>query len=171
MKFDTSIVKAHYESPLGTMIVAATPRGLAGVWFDGQRHLPDHSRWPVQADHPVLRQAQAQLGEYFAGTRNAFDLPLDLQGGTAFQRSVWDALLAIPRGGTTSYGTLSRIIGQPALVHSQIISSGVPCSPDSFVESVTLLCRAAAASNRPPIVPFASEAAFLSATGTAPAGE
>ena len=131
MKFDTSIVKAHYESPLGTMIVAATACGLAGVWFDGQRHLPDHSRWPVQADHPVLRQAQAQLGEYFAGTRNAFDLPLDLQGGTAFQRSVWDALLAIPRGGTTSYGTLSRSIGQPAAVRA--VGAAVGRNPLSIV--------------------------------------
>ena len=131
MKFDTAIVKAHYESPLGAIIVAATARGLAGVWFDGQRHLPDHSHWPVQADHPVLRQAQAQLGEYFAGTRSAFDLPLDLQGGTAFQRSVWDALLAIPRGGTTSYGTLSRSIGQPAAVRA--VGAAVGRNPLSIV--------------------------------------
>ena len=41
MKFDTSIVQARFESPLGPMIVAATARGLAGVWFEGQRHLPD----------------------------------------------------------------------------------------------------------------------------------
>jgi methylated-DNA-[protein]-cysteine S-methyltransferase len=131
MKFDASIVKTHFESPLGTMIVAATARGLAGVWFEGQRHLPDHSNWPVQADHPVLRQAQTQLREYFAGTRSAFDLPLDLQGGTAFQRSVWDALLAIPRGGTTSYGTLSRNIGQPAAVRA--VGAAVGRNPLSIV--------------------------------------
>ena len=131
MKFDTSIVKARYQSPLGAMIVAATARGLAGVWFEGQRHLPDHSRWPEQADHPVLRQAQAQLAEYFAGTRSTFDLPLDLQGGTAFQRSVWDALLAIPRGGTTSYGTLSRSIGQPAAVRA--VGAAVGRNPLSIV--------------------------------------
>jgi methylated-DNA-[protein]-cysteine S-methyltransferase len=113
------------------MIVAATARGPAGVWFEGQRHLPDHSNWPHRADHPVLQQAQTQLREYFAGTRSAFDLPLDLQGGTAFQRSVWDALLAIPRGGTTSYGTLSRSIGQPAAVRA--VGAAVGRNPLSIV--------------------------------------
>jgi methylated-DNA-[protein]-cysteine S-methyltransferase len=131
MKFDTSIVKARWQSPLGPMIVAATARGLAGVWFEGQRHLPDHSNWPEQADHPVLRQAQVQLAEYFAGDRSSFDLPLDLQGGTAFQRSVWDALLAIPRGGTTSYGILSRSIGQPAAVRA--VGAAVGRNPLSIV--------------------------------------
>jgi methylated-DNA-[protein]-cysteine S-methyltransferase len=131
MKFHTTIVKTHYESPLGSMIVAATARGLAGVWFEGQRHLPDHSNWPVQAEHPVLRQAQVQLAEYFAGRHSSFDLPLDLQGGTAFQRSVWDALLAIPRGGTTSYGVLSRSIGQPAAVRA--VGAAVGRNPLSIV--------------------------------------
>jgi methylated-DNA-[protein]-cysteine S-methyltransferase len=131
MKFDTSIAKACYESPLGTMIVAATARGLAGVWFEGQRHLPDHANWPVQPEHPVLRQAQAQLAEYFAGKRTCFDLPLDLQGGTAFQRSVWAALLAIPCGGTTSYGTLSRNIGQASAVRA--VGAAVGRNPLSIV--------------------------------------
>jgi methylated-DNA-[protein]-cysteine S-methyltransferase len=131
MKFDSTIVQARYESPLGPMIVAATARGLAGVWFEGQRHLPDNANWPVQPDHPVLRQAQAQLTEYFAGTRTRFDLPLDLQGGTAFQRSVWDALLAIPRGATSSYATLSRQIGQPAAVRA--VGAAVGRNPVSIV--------------------------------------
>jgi methylated-DNA-[protein]-cysteine S-methyltransferase len=131
MKFDTSIVQVRYESPLGAMIVAATDRGLAGVWFEGQRHMPDHSSWPTRPEHPVLRQACAQLGDYFAGRRSSFDLPLDLQGGTAFQRSVWDALLAIPSGGTTSYGMLSRRIGQPAAVRA--VGAAVGRNPLSIV--------------------------------------
>ena len=45
MKFDRSIVQARYQSPLGSMIVAASARGLAGVWFEGQRHMPDSSAW------------------------------------------------------------------------------------------------------------------------------
>ena len=118
MKFDPSIVQTRYESPLGPMIVAATSRGLAGAWFEGQRHLPDNSKWPSQPQHPVLRRTVAQLDEYFRGNRTSFDLPLDLQGGTAFQQSVWQALLSIPRGGTTSYGVLSQRIGQPAAVRA-----------------------------------------------------
>jgi methylated-DNA-[protein]-cysteine S-methyltransferase len=134
MKFDTSIVHTRYASPLGTVIVAASARGLAGIWFEGQRHLPDTSGWPRQDDHPLLRQAIAQLAEYFRGERSAFELPLDLQGGTAFQQSVWNALLAIPRGGTTSYAVLGQRIGLPgaaravgAAVGRNPLSIVVPC--------------------------------------------
>jgi len=111
--------------------VAATGRGLAGVWFEGQRHLPDMRAWPEQPDHPVLREAIAQLADYFAGRRSGFDLPLDLQGGTAFQQSVWQALLAIPAGGTTSYGTLSQRIGRPAAVRA--VGAAVGRNPLSIV--------------------------------------
>ncbi len=131
MKFDLSMVQTRYASPLGPMIVAATARGLAGVWFEGQRHLPDSSHWPRQPQHPVLRQAIAQLDEYFADQRTRFDLPLDLQGGTAFQQSVWQALLAIPSGDTTSYGTLSQRIGKPAAVRA--VGAAVGRNPLSIV--------------------------------------
>ena len=131
MKFDRSIVQTRYDSPLGPMIVAATDRGLAGLWFEGQRHLPDNSAWPERPQHPVLRRAVLQLQEYFGGSRTSFDLPLDLQGGTAFQQSVWQALLAIPRGGTTSYGVLSKRIGQPAAVRA--VGAAVGRNPLSIV--------------------------------------
>jgi len=58
----------------------------------------------------VLARAGQQLGEYFAGTRTTFDIPLDAPG-TAFQRRVWDALRAIPYGTTLSYGELARRLG------------------------------------------------------------
>jgi methylated-DNA-[protein]-cysteine S-methyltransferase len=131
MKFHASIVQARYESPLGTMILAATDRGLAGAWFEGQRHMPDHSGWPLRPGHPVLRQAMRQFDDYFAGRRAAFDLPLDLQGGTQFQQSVWQALLAIPGGKTTSYGALSRRIGRPAAVRA--VGAAVGRNPLSIV--------------------------------------
>lgn len=131
MKFDPSIAQTRYESPLGRMIVAATRRGLAGVWFEGQRHLPEHSAWPEQPLHPVLRRAVAQLEEYFSGTRTSFDLPLDLQSGTAFQQSVWQALLAIPCGATTSYGMLSQRIGQASAVRA--VGAAVGRNPLSII--------------------------------------
>ena len=131
MQFDQSIAQTRYDSPLGPMIVAATSRGLAGVWFDGQRHLPEHAAWPEQPQHPILLRAVAQLEEYFAGTRTSFDLPLDLQGGTTFQQSVWQALLAIPAGGTTSYGVISQRIGQPAAVRA--VGAAVGRNPLSIV--------------------------------------
>ncbi|MGH6626211.1 MAG: methylated-DNA--[protein]-cysteine S-methyltransferase [Burkholderiaceae bacterium] len=122
MKFDASIVQSRLASPLGSIILAASDKGLAGLWFEGHKHLPEQaagpSAWPVDPEHPVLVEASRQLKEYFAGLRTTFELPLDLQGGTAFQRSVWRALLTIPSGATTSYGALSSRIGRPAAVRA-----------------------------------------------------
>ena len=134
MKTNLDYVCTRYASPLGTMLLAATDRGLAGVWFEGQRHGPDARGWREDAQHPVLREAVAQLADYHAGRRTSFDLPLDLRAGTAFQQSVWDALLSIPRGGTTSYAELARRLGKPqaaraigAAVGRNPVSIVVPC--------------------------------------------
>jgi methylated-DNA-[protein]-cysteine S-methyltransferase len=135
MKFNTSIVQTRYDSPLGSIIIAATDRGLAGLWFDGQRHLPAELAgpgvWPARPDHPVLVEVTRQLGEYFAGSRTQFDVPLDLAYGTAFQQSVWQALLKIPQGGTASYGELSARIGKPAAVRA--VGAAVGRNPVSII--------------------------------------
>jgi methylated-DNA-[protein]-cysteine S-methyltransferase len=130
----TDFVCMRYASPLGAMLLAATDGGLAGVWFEGQRHGPDARGWREDAAHPVLRQAAAQLAAYFAGERTGFDLPLDLQAGTPFQQSVWDALRGIPSGHTTSYAELARRLGRPqaaraigAAVGRNPVSIVVPC--------------------------------------------
>lgn len=134
MKFDPSIVQNTLASALGPITVAATDRGLAGVWFAEQRHLPDNAPWPVQADHPVLQKVEQQLQQYFAGQRASFDLPLDMRGGTAFQQAVWQALLQIPFAGTTSYSAISAQLGNPkamravgAAVGRNPIGIVVPC--------------------------------------------
>jgi methylated-DNA-[protein]-cysteine S-methyltransferase len=134
MKEQVQRVCTHYESPLGTMLIAATDSGVAGVWFVGQRHGPDSRGWREDPQHPMLRAAVAQLAAYFAGQRTTFDLPLDLRAGTAFQQSVWDALRTIPRGGTTSYAELARRLGKPqaaraigAAVGRNPVSIVVPC--------------------------------------------
>ena len=130
----TDFVCMRYTGPLGPMLLAATDRGVAGVWFEGQRHGPDARGWREDPTHPVLREAAAQLAAYFAGDRADFDLPLDLQAGTPFQQSVWDALRAIPRGRTTSYAELARRLGRPqaaraigAAVGRNPVSIVVPC--------------------------------------------
>jgi methylated-DNA-[protein]-cysteine S-methyltransferase len=134
MKTPPDLVSCRYDSPLGPMLLAATDSGVAGVWFEGQRHGPDSTGWVDQPGHPMLRQARQQLADYFAGQRDGFDLPLDLRLGTAFQQSVWQALLRIPRGETTSYGELSRRVGRPqaaravgAAVGRNPVSVVVPC--------------------------------------------
>lgn len=127
----TPAVQTSFESPLGQVIVAACGQGLTGIWFEGQRHQPDSSAWPVSHHHPVLLRAVQQLKDYFAGKRTTFDLPLDLSSGTAFQQAVWQALLQIPRGATTSYGRLSAGIGKPSAVRA--VGAAVGRNPVSII--------------------------------------
>lgn len=131
MKHDPLTVFTSWQGPMGAMTLAATPRGLSGVWFDGQRHGPDTSRWRHDPGHPVLRQAIEQLAQYFAGHRQRFELPLDLSMGTPFQQQVWQALLGIEAGATTSYGRLSAAIGKPAAVRA--LGAAVGRNPVSVV--------------------------------------
>ncbi len=134
MKFTTSIVQTRYDSPLGPIIIAATDKGLAGLWFDGQKHFPPElagAAWPHDPEHSVLKEVIRQLTDYFSGRRTEFDVPLDLAYGTAFQQSVWQALLKIPQGGTASYGELSARIGKPAAVRA--VGAAVGRNPVSII--------------------------------------
>lgn len=122
--------QALVDTPLGPVCIARTASGLAGLWFEGQKHHPGALRAPQQPDDPLLRKAAVQLRRYFAGDTRAFDLPLDLQG-TAFQRAVWEALLRIPAGRTCSYGELARAIGRPRAVRA--VGAAVGRNPASLV--------------------------------------
>lgn len=131
MKFSTSAVQTSYDSPLGLIILAASDNKLIGVWFDGQRHQPDPSAWPIAPAQTVLKQATVQLTEYFAGRRTAFELPLDLSSGSIFQQAVWRALQKIPYGATRSYGALSADIGRPTAVRA--VGAAVGRNPFSII--------------------------------------
>jgi methylated-DNA-[protein]-cysteine S-methyltransferase len=118
----TAAVQKIVSSPLGDLRLLASPDGLSGVWFTHrQQHSPTPERlqdWPLVSAHPVLDAAKHQLDDYFRGRRISFDLPLDLQQGTAFQQSVWRALLGIPGGQTQSYGAIALHIGRPKAVRA-----------------------------------------------------
>jgi len=102
------------NTPVGTLRLIASDKGLAGVWFERTRPGRAQPRGDVEnAKHPVLVETERQLREYFAGTRRSFDLPLDFVG-TPFQRSVWKALLTIPFGQTRSYGEIAKQVGRPS---------------------------------------------------------
>ncbi|MGH7927312.1 MAG: methylated-DNA--[protein]-cysteine S-methyltransferase [Candidatus Binatia bacterium] len=62
--------------------------------------------------HPILLESERQLGEYFAGARTQFELPLEPRG-TAFQKKVWRVLTEIPFGKTRSYFDVAKTIGSP----------------------------------------------------------
>jgi methylated-DNA-[protein]-cysteine S-methyltransferase len=117
---------------IGDLRVVASDAGVRAILLPlPDRHAPAAAR--DDPDHPVLRDASRQLGEYFAGERRVFDLPLDVDG-TAFQRSVWDALVEIPYGATESYGQLAERIGRPGAARAVGAANGrnpvpivVPC--------------------------------------------
>ena len=125
------------DSPLGPITLTASPHGLCGLWFDGQKHSPDDAQrrqWCEDPDHPVLQQAATQVLAHLTGDTAAGDLVLDLSAGTAFQQSVWQALLRIPAGQHQTYGELARQIGLPqaaravgAAVGRNPVSIIVPC--------------------------------------------
>jgi methylated-DNA-[protein]-cysteine S-methyltransferase len=101
------------DSPVGRLKLVATDDGLAAILWAKDR--PSRVRLEIEAEeprHPVIAEAERQLGEYFAGRRKTFALALDL-AGTAFQRKVWTALLTIPFGETRSYGQIAKQIGKP----------------------------------------------------------
>jgi len=122
------------DSPVRKLTLVATDDGLAAILWENDR--PSRVRLNIEAEddrHPVLVETARQLGEYFAGERNTFALPLDL-AGTAFQRKVWDALLTIPFGETRSYGQIAEQIGRPSAVRAVGAANGrnpvsivVPC--------------------------------------------
>jgi methylated-DNA-[protein]-cysteine S-methyltransferase len=109
-------------TPIGTLLLVADAQGLREVWFETGKHrkTPDPA-W--QQDTARLAFARRQLEEYFAGTRQHFDLPLHPLG-TNFQVTVWQALADIPYGSTISYGELARRIGQPLAVRAVGAANG-----------------------------------------------
>jgi methylated-DNA-[protein]-cysteine S-methyltransferase len=112
-----------YESPLGPLTLVGGPAGLSALDFPGHDAPLDEDR----RDPAPFADAVGQLEEYFAGRRVCFDVPLDLAGGTPFQRSVWNALLEIPCGATTTYRALARAVGRPDAVRA--VGSAVGRTP------------------------------------------
>jgi len=126
--------QSRIDTPLGAMTAAATATGLAGLWFDGQAHHPGPLPVPTDAGHPHLQAAARALQAYFDGAADPLmAVPLDMHG-TPFQQAVWRALIALPRGATSTYGQIASAAGSPAAVRAAGAAIGrnpvsvlVPC--------------------------------------------
>jgi len=99
------------DSPIGRLELTADAEHILSLTIERDGHLPFETE-PERLS-PLLERARDQLGEYFAGTRREFDLPVRYATGTPFQHSVWDRLAALRFGEVTSYGELGREIGKP----------------------------------------------------------
>lgn len=126
-----AVASSRTTSPVGDLVLLASPRGLAGLFF---AHRVDSADLPpADAKNETLRRAADQLQQYFARTRTEFDLPLDARG-TSFQEAVWAELSRIPFGETRSYADIARRIGKPRSVRAVGAANGsnptsviVPC--------------------------------------------
>lgn len=126
---------SFFPSPLGEMILASDGESLTGLWFLGQKHAPPLSTDPEQADLPVFAQARAWLAAYFQG-KDPGPAPLLRPAGTPFQQAVWQLLLGIPYGRTTTYKALAgQLAGQRGLesMSAQAVGGAVGRNPISIL--------------------------------------
>lgn len=106
------ILCRRIDSPVGPLMLAADECGLRHIEFRHNRHPANRADWHG-GDNEVLQAAEAQLGEYFAGRRQRFELPLAPQG-TGFQLRVWRELANIGYGETISYAQLAQRLDNPS---------------------------------------------------------
>ncbi len=104
--------KTYLHSPFGCFEIVGSELGISSVKRTDLAPCPDT---PVPA---LLQNAVQQLSEYFSGTRSSFDLKLDWGGAPDFNKAVWQALLEIPYGRTTTYSAIAEKTGNPAAVRA-----------------------------------------------------
>ena len=102
----------HYSSPLGGILLAADEIGLTGSWFDGEKYFADNlPAEHVERQTPILTEAARWLDIYFTGKEPGFTPPLH-PIGSPFRQAVWEILLQIPYGQTTTYGEIARQLAE-----------------------------------------------------------
>jgi len=138
---DALLVAKWIETPLGPMVAVAGDEGLELLEFVDRGAL-EHELATVRhrlksnivpGDHAALAATEAQLRQYFAGSRHEFELPLRPRG-SEFQLRVWRALCTIPYGRTVSYSDIARQVGAPGAVRAVGTTNGrnqiaivIPC--------------------------------------------
>lgn len=112
------------DSPIGPLLVAASPAGLVRVAFEREGHDAVLDQLAGQVSPRIMKMpartddVARQLDEYFAGRRHAFDVPLDLQLVSGFRRTVISHLPDIAYGSTASYKTVAAMAGNPTAVRA-----------------------------------------------------
>jgi methylated-DNA-[protein]-cysteine S-methyltransferase len=129
-----SLAYKEIASPVGKLKLVASDKGITAILWENDKPSRVRLGELVENDnHLLLLEVERQLGEYFAGKRESFSVPLDMKG-TQFQKNVWEQLLAIPFGETRSYGQLAKKLGKPQAMRAVGAANGrnpisiiVPC--------------------------------------------
>ena len=102
----------HYESSFGGILLAADEAGLTGLWFDGEKYYAHNlAKNHREGNTPVLDKTKRWLDAYFSGRKPDFMPPIHMNG-SPFRMEVWNLLLQIPYGETTTYGELAKIFAK-----------------------------------------------------------
>lgn len=120
----------EYQSPLGTLLLAASEQGLCGVYFEEHKHFKGKQNWQPRPENPHLRDAAQQLSDYFDGTRKTFELTLDMSG-TPFQSAVWHRLSEIRFGETRTYTEHAKRCGNEHAVRA--VGTAIGRNPISII--------------------------------------
>ena len=122
-----------HDSPVGPLLLAATPRGLVRVAFEREDHdavlmrISELVSPRVLAAPRRLAGVERQLDEYFSRRRRVFEVPLDRALSSGFRREVQDHLPTIPYGHTESYAEVATLLGRPKA--SRAVGSGCATNP------------------------------------------
>lgn len=106
----TTDLQLQFASPLGLITVIRNLKGISKILIGG----PVYPIFLTAQKDEILDQCEKQLSEYFQGTREAFDLPLDWDSIKGFQRDVLQITMRINYGKTSTYGAVACALGKPA---------------------------------------------------------
>lgn len=120
------------ETDLGTMVACATDKGVCLLEFSDRKGLETelkqlakyHNANIVQGQNKYFKQLKEELDAYFEGRLKEFNVPLDISG-TDFQKQVWQALVEIPYGTTSSYLRQAEVLGKPLSVRAVANANGM----------------------------------------------
>jgi len=118
------------DSPVGPLTLIVDADGaLVALYTHEQKYFPDAAALG-ERDDTVAQDAARQLEEWFAGTREEFDLELRPRGSD-FQRAVWEQISCIPMGRTATYGELAALLGRPTA--SRAVGAATGRNPISII--------------------------------------
>jgi methylated-DNA-[protein]-cysteine S-methyltransferase len=133
MEVKLMLIHTVFDSPLGPLTAVANDDGLAAVYMAEHKRRPAWDTLGERVDasaNDVLAATVVQLGEYFAGSRTVFSLPLS-PVGNPFQHKVWAALREIPYGELRTYGDLAAMLGDRSM--AQAVGSANGRNPISII--------------------------------------
>lgn len=119
---------SEYPSPIGVLLLTSDGTGLTGLWMDTQP--PLEAAMKRRDNLPLFASVRRWLDAYFEGKTYALDFPL-APSGTAFQQQVWQLLLQIPYGHTTTYGTIAKAISPT--MSAQAVGGAVGKNPIGII--------------------------------------